>query len=66
MKNYEDSLNWYRNYIITHRNDTARRVREYVSYLERWFSNDIKCDGMYFNQKYALKQLPMPYMIYFS
>ena len=66
MNDYERSLDWYRNYIDTHRDSSTRRIREYVSYLIRWFSDDVKCDGMYFSQKYVLKQLPMPYNIYFS
>lgn len=66
MDNYEKSLNWYRNYINMNKDSSARRVREYVSYLQRWFSNDIKCDGMYFNQKYERKLLPMSYLVYFG
>lgn len=65
-ENYEAKLQWYRNYIKDHEQSNSRRTQGYVDYLKRWFSNDVKCDGMFFTQKYQNKVLPMPYLIYFS
>ena len=65
MNTYDEKLDWYRNYVVKHTNATSRRDKEYVSYLTRWFSNDINCDGGTFDRKYSRKQLPMSYNEYF-
>lgn len=56
---YEERLNFYRNYIARYSNDAARRTKEYISYLARWFGDDT-CDGLPdFQTRYRLHQLPM-------
>lgn len=65
MNTYDQQLNWFKNYINNHADATNRREREYVSYLTRWFSSTIICDGGTFEKKYNRKQLPMSYNQYF-
>ena len=60
---YEAELQWYRDYIKRESNSPYRRVREYVSYLHRWFSEE-NCDGAPFSLKYERRQLPMSYNVY--
>lgn len=56
---YEERLNFYRNYFVHYSNDPSRRSQEYVSYLRRWFGNE-SCDGWpNFETRYAMHQLPM-------
>lgn len=60
---YEAELQWYRDYLERESNSPYRRVREYVNYLRRWFSEE-NCDGAPFSLKYRLKRLPMSYNVY--
>ena len=62
-KSYEEELQWYRDYIEREKNSPYRRVQEYVSYLNCWFSENV-CDGAPFSLKYKWKRLPMSYNIY--
>lgn len=63
LMTYEAELQWYRDYIERESNSPYRRVREYVGYLRRWFSEE-NCDGAPFSLKYKWKQLPMSYNVY--
>ena len=40
-KSYEEELQWYRDYIEREKNSPYRRVQEYVSYLNYWFSENV-------------------------
>lgn len=61
---YEDQIQWYKDYIKKHEGDTSRRMEDYISYLKTWFS-DNSCDGFpNFQQRYTLHKLPMPMNIY--
>ena len=62
-KSYEEELQWYRDYIEREKNSPYRRVQEYVSYLNCWFSENV-CDGAPFSLKYKWKRLPMSYNVY--
>ncbi len=62
-KSYEEELQWYRDYIEREKNSPYRRVQEYVSYLNYWFSENV-CDGAPFSLKYKWKRLPMSYNVY--
>lgn len=63
---YEDQLQWYRDYIKREETNMVRRVQEYVQYLKRWFG-DGKCDNFEsFEVRYTKRKLPMAYNIYFS
>lgn len=61
---YEDQIQWYKDYLKKHKDDKSRRVADYVSYLGRWFSNS-SCDGLpNFKARHTLHTLPMPMNIY--
>lgn len=61
---YEEQLLWYRDYIKTNISSESRKVQDYVSYLESWFSNN-ECDGLLnFETRYTFHTLPMPFNIY--
>lgn len=61
---YEEQIQWYKNYMERHKNDTARRVQDYISYLKSWFG-DIRCDGWpNFETRYTMHQLPMSFNVY--
>lgn len=63
---YEDKIQWFRDFIKRNENDTSRRGQEYVSYLRRWFS-DKRCDGVLdFKTRYAWRTLPMSMNVYFN
>lgn len=63
---YDEQIQWYRDYAKNHANDKARRTREYVSYLNRWFGSGF-CDGLSdVNIRLKLHKLPMAYNIYFN
>lgn len=63
---YEEKLDWFRDYIKRNENNACRRIEEYVSYLRRWFS-DSRCDGFNsFSTRYMLHQIPMSYNVYFN
>ncbi len=52
----------------TYRGDIAalRRIKEYTSYLSRWFSHNY-CDGFPdFRTRYTSHVVPMSYNIYFN
>lgn len=56
---YLMQLEFYRNYIKNHKNDSSRRVQDYISYLERWFGDGL-CDGVEsYEQRFRLHKLPM-------
>ncbi len=63
---YEDKIEWYRNYIERLEHDSApRRLKEYASYLRRWFGES-SCDGLpNFKIRYTLHTLPMSFNVYF-
>lgn len=62
--NREKELQWYRDYIVRNKNSSWRRVREYVRYLERWFSPEYMVDGANYETriKYRTPQTPNGYM----
>ena len=63
--NREKELQWYRNYIEREKNSSARLVREYVGYLERWFYAKDECvDGADYEtrMKYRMPQTVNGYM----
>ena len=63
---YEEKLDWFRNYIKENENDTARRAQEYVSYLKRWLG-DGPCDGLpNYKLRKGFHHLPMSYNVYFN
>lgn len=63
---YEDRLNWYREYMKKNIECGSRRTVEYACYLKRWFG-DGPCDGVdSFKTRYAWHTLPMPFNIYFN
>lgn len=63
---YDQRIQWYRDYIKIHENDTTRRNQEYVDYLRRWFGEGC-CDGLpNFKVRHTLHQLPMPMNVYFN
>ena len=45
MKNYDERIQWYRDFMIKNENAASRFVSEYVNYLKRWFG-DGPCDGV--------------------
>lgn len=64
-KDYDSQLDWYRCFIERHKDDKARRIREYCSYLKRWFG-DGPCDGApNYETRYLWKRTPMSYTQYF-
>lgn len=64
MSNREKELQWYRDYIARNKNSSGRRVREYVRYLESWFSSEYVVDGADYETriKYRTPQTPNGYM----
>ena len=45
MKNYDERIQWYRDFMIKNENATCRFISEYVNYLKRWFGEG-PCDGV--------------------
>ena len=65
MDNWEKEIAWYRTYIEREKDSKSRRVREYISYLERWFDPNSVCDGATYENRMAWKRTPMSYTQYF-
>jgi hypothetical protein len=63
---YLEKLAWYRKYIENHQDETSRRGKEYVSYLEAWFDDTKVVDGANYSMKVRWQQLPMSYNQYFG
>ncbi len=63
---YEEAIQWFKNYIKRNESDKCRREQEYISYLKRWFGSG-PCDGLpNFKARHALHKLPMSFNIYFN
>lgn len=64
---YEEWVQWYRDYIKKYENnEPSRRIEEYILYLKCWFG-DGPCDGLpNFKARYTLHTLPMSFNIYFN
>ena len=66
MQDYEAKLQWYRDYAAKNANSPYRRIKEYASYLQKWFS-DGPCDGVScFQARINRRILPMSYNVYFN
>ena len=64
MKNYDERIQWYRDYMIKNENATNRSTREYVDYLKSWFGAG-PCDGVPdFATRIKWKCEPMPTNVY--
>lgn len=65
-ESHELVLQFYREYIKRHENESARRVREYVDYLKRWFNPEVeRCDGASYDCRIKYQE-PMSYNVYFN
>ncbi len=63
---YEEKIQWYKDYIKRNEKDMVRRTKEYVAYLRRWFGDD-SCDGLpNFKARHNLHTLPMSFNVYFN
>ena len=61
---YEERLNWFKDYMETHQNETSKSMQGYVSYLRQWFS-DSSCDGLPdYKTRYMFHKLPMSSNVY--
>lgn len=61
---YEGKINFFRSFIQKYQNDNSRCTKEYIAYLQRWFSNE-ECDGLpNFQTRYEYHRLPMSMNIY--
>lgn len=64
MKNYDERIQWYRDFMIKNENATSRFISEYVNYLKRWFGEG-PCDGVSdFVTRIKWKCEPMPINVY--
>ena len=64
MKNYDERIQWYRDFMIKNENVTSRFISDYVNYLKRWFG-DGPCDGVSdFATRIKWKREPMPINVY--
>lgn len=63
---YDEQIQWFKDYIKSNEYNHTRRDQEYVDYLKRWFG-DGPYDGLpNFKARHNLHQLPMSYNIYFN
>ena len=64
MKNYDERIEWYRDFMIKNANATSRFISEYVNYLKRLFGEG-PCDGVSdFATRIKWKCEPMPINVY--
>lgn len=56
---YEEKIAFFHSFIQKNENDNSRRMKEYIAYLQCWFSDKV-CDGISdFQTRYKFHVLPM-------
>ena len=65
MRTYEEELQWFKQYKeeLERRDDLRFRERDYLHYLQRWFSEE-DCDGASAENRIRWKRLPMSFIQY--
>lgn len=65
MRTYEEELQWFKQYKdkLEQRDDLRFRERDYLHYLQRWFSEE-DCDGASAENRIRWKRLPMSFIQY--
>ena len=65
MRTYEEELQWFKQYKeeFEQRDDLRFRGRDYLHYLQRWFSEE-DCDGVSAENRTRWKRLPMSFIQY--
>ena len=65
MRTNEEELQWFKQYKdeLEQRDDLRFRERDYLHYLQRWFSEE-DCDGASAENRIRWKRLPMSFIQY--
>ena len=65
MRTYEEELQWFKEYKenLEQQEKLRFRERDYLHYLQRWFSNE-DCDGASYEDRIRWKRLPMSFIQY--